>query len=120
MTEQTQQDLLNAMTALLQQANVQAPGIAASPSQGLGLAQQTAGNPIKGIAVPVKIKIGTGSLRTYVALGAEAIASQAAFQAALDAVERTVGPLDIWENREESGLGGGRSYGRGGFGGYRR
>lgn len=115
MNDQTPQDLLSAMNALLQQATTQAPGIAATPSQGLGLAQQTGGTPIKGIAVPVKIKIGSGSLRTYVALGAEAVVSQAAFQAALDAVERIVGPLDIWESREDSGLGGGRSYGRGGY-----
>ncbi|MDS4029474.1 MAG: hypothetical protein RKO66_05325 [Candidatus Contendobacter sp.] len=111
MTEQTPQDLLQAMSALLQQT--QAP-LTAQP-QGLGLAAPAGGNPIKGIAVPVKIKIGGGSLRTYVALGAEAVASQAAFNAALEAVERIVGPLDIWESREDSGLGGSRYSGRGGF-----
>lgn len=109
MTEQNPQELLNTMTALLQQAT----GTISAQPQGLHQAQ-AGGSPIKGIAVPVKIKIGNGSLRTYVALGADAVASQAAFQAALDVVERIVGPLDIYESREDSGLGGGR----GGYGGY--
>lgn len=101
------------MTALLQKATSAQP-------QGLHQAHGTiaGGSPIKGIAVPVKIKIGNGSLRTYVALGADAVASQAAFQAALDVVERIVGPLDIYESREDSGLGGGRGYGNRGW--YRR
>ena len=115
MNEQTPQDLLNAMTTLLQQAGSQTP-IGATPAQpGLGLAQTGAANVIQGISVPVKISMGNGSLRVYVSLGAEACANQQAFNTALDAVERLVGPLDIWGGNEGQGLGGSRSYGQRGY-----
>lgn len=113
MNEQTPNDLLTTLSALLTQASANAP-LTTPASQGLGLAGPGS-TAIRGISVPVKIKVGNGSLRTYVDLGPEAVTSQAAFAAALEQVERTVGPLDIWESREDSGLGGSRYGGRGGF-----
>lgn len=115
MTEQSPQDLLNAMTALLQQAGAQTPLGATSAQPGLGLTQPVAANVIKGIAVPVKVPMGNGNMRVYVSLGAEACANQQAFNAALDAVERTVGPLDIWGGDERQGLSNGRNYGQRGY-----
>ncbi|MDS4026128.1 MAG: hypothetical protein RKO25_03920 [Candidatus Contendobacter sp.] len=121
MTEQTPQELLAAMTALLQQAGTQPPLGTTTARTGLGISQTAnSGSYITGISIPVKVQMGGGSLRVYVALSAEACANQKAFEAALSEVERVVGPLDIWEKRNEAGLGSGKSYSRGAYnGGWR-
>lgn len=121
MTEQTPEQLLQAMTTLLQQAGTQPP-LGTTPTRtGLGISQTAnSGGYITGISIPVKVPMNGGSLRVYVALSAEACANQQAFDNALDEVERVVGTLDIWEKRNEAGLGNNRSYSRGGYNGNRR
>ncbi|MDG4594202.1 MAG: hypothetical protein P9F75_00660 [Candidatus Contendobacter sp.] len=114
MTEQNPNELLAALSTLLNQASATAPLTTTPTGQGLGMAGPGP-TAIRGISVPVKIKVGNGSLRTYVELGPEAVTSQAAFMAALEQVERTVGPLDIWESSRDSGLGGNRYGSHGGF-----
>lgn len=101
MNEQTPQDLLNAMTALLQKAST--PN---APPQPAGWAQpQPTAALVQGVGVPVKVSRGRGTLRLYLWLPAECASSPTALNAALDQLESTGIPLDVWEQKE-SGWGG--------------
>lgn len=116
MNDQTPQELLNAMNALLQKANT-----TTTPATATGWAQpqQTPAALVQGVAVPVKISRGRGNLKILLWLPAECASSPQALSAALDQLESAGIPLDIWEPKDSSGgWNGGSSYGN--RGGWRR
>lgn len=110
MTEQTPQDLLNAMNALLQKASTPTPQASAT---GWAQPQQTPAALVQGVGVPVKISRGRGNLKILLWLPAECASSPAALNGALDQLESAGIPLDVWEPKENGGggWGGGSSYG---------
>lgn len=110
MNEQTPQDLLNAMNALLQKASTTTPQASTT-----GWAQpqpQTPAALVQGVGVPVKISRGRGNLKIILWLPAECAASPVALNSALDQLESAGIPLDVWEPKESGGgWGSGSSYG---------
>jgi len=111
MNEQTPQDLLNAMNALLQKASTTTPQASAP-----GWAQpqtQTPAALVQGVGVPVKIGRGRGTIRITLWLPAECASSPAALNGALDQLESAGIPLDVWEPKESGGGGWGSSSGFG-------
>lgn len=111
MNEQTPQDLLTAMNALLQKASTPTPQASAT-----GWAQPQPQPPaamVQGVAVPVKISRGRGNLKILLWLPAECASSPVALNAALDQLEAAGIPLDVWEPKESGGggWGSGSSYG---------
>ncbi|MDG4549886.1 MAG: hypothetical protein P9F19_01545 [Candidatus Contendobacter sp.] len=118
MTEQTPQDLLNAMNALLQKATT-----TTTPTSATGWTQpqqQTPAALVQGVAVPVKISRGRGNLKILLWLPAECASSPSALNAALDQLESAGIPLDIWEPKDSGGGGWGSGSGYGNRGGWRR
>lgn len=95
MTEQTPQDLLSAMNALLAKAS-------ATPATSSWTPQQATAAPaaIQGVGVPVKINRGRGTIRITLWLPAECASSPAAMNAALDQLEAAGIPLDVWEPKD--------------------
>lgn len=119
MNEQTPQDLLNAMNALLQKASATTAGIPAVS----GWAQpqtQTPAALVQGVGVPVKIGRGRGTIRITLWLPAECASSPTALNAALDQLESAGVPLDIWEPKDGGGNGWGSGSSYGHRGGWRR
>ena len=102
MNEQTPQDLLNAMNALLAKAG--APSAAPQPSGWAQPPPQPAAL-VQGVGVPVKISRGRGTLKIMLWLPAECASSPGTLNAALDQLENAGIPLDVWEPKE-SGWGG--------------
>lgn len=96
MTEQTQQDLLNAVTALLAKT-----GTASTPAAA-GWNQPMATGPaiVQGVGVPAKISRGRGTLKIILWLSAECASSPAALNTALDQLEAAGIPLDVWEPKD--------------------
>lgn len=115
MNEQTPQDLLNAMNALLQKATPQTSATGWAQPQ-----QQTPAALVQGVGVPVKISRGRGNLKILLWLPAECASSPSALNAALDQLESAGIPLDIWEPKDSGGSWGGSSNGYGHRGGWRR
>lgn len=111
MTEQTPQDLLTAMNALLQKAG----GTTAQPQpSGWAQPQTTPAAMVQGVGVPVKISRGRGTLKITLWLPAECASSPIALNAALDQLEAAGIPLDVWEPKDSGGWGGSR-YGNSGW-----
>lgn len=110
MTEQTPQELLTALTDLLAKATTPTtPTTAPTPS---GWAQPRATAPpaaIQGVGIPIKVRRGRGIIRVTIWLGPEYAADSDALQSALDMLEDNQVPLDIWEPKDSSSWGGGRS-----------
>ncbi len=71
------------------------------------------GDLITGVSVPVQIERNGGKLRLQVHLGAEALSSPEALNAALDGLE-DVFDLDVWQPK---GSQGGNGFKSGGYGG---
>ncbi len=109
MNEQTPQDLLNAMNALLAKAS-------ATPATATGWTPPQAAAPaaIQGVGVPVKIGRGRGTIKIMLWLPAECASSPNALNAALDQLESAGIPLDVWEPKDSGGWGG-NSYGNRGW-----
>lgn len=103
MSEQTPQDLLNAMNALLAKASANA----APAVTGWNQPTTQAAAMVQGVGVPAKISRGRGTLKIILWLPAECAASPAALNAALDRLEESGIPLDVWEPKE-SGWNGNR------------
>ncbi len=108
MNEQTPQDLLNAMNALLAKAS-------ATTTTATGWTQPQAAAPaaIQGVGVPVKISRGRGTIKIMLWLPAECASSPSALNNTLDQLESAGLPLDVWEPKD-SGWGG-NSYGNRGW-----
>lgn len=118
MNEQTPQDLLNAMNALLQKATT-----TTTPTSATGWTQPQPPTPaalVQGVAVPVKINRGRGNLKILLWLPAECASSPTALNAALDQLESAGIPLDIWEPKDSGGSGWGSGSSYGNRGGWRR
>ncbi len=108
MTEQN--ELLNAMNALLAKASATPTAPAA------GGWNQPAPAPaalVQGVGVPVKVNRGRGTIRLQLWLPAECAASPAALNAALDDLERAGIPLDVYEPKDSGWQGGGNNFNRG-------
>lgn len=116
MTEQTPEQLLAAMNALLAKAG--APSAAPQPS-GWAQPQPQPAALVQGVGVPVKIGRGRGNLKITLWLPAECASSPTALNAALDQLENAGIPLDVWEPKE-SGWGSGSSGWSGNRSGWRR
>ena len=97
MTEQN--ELLNAMNALLAKASATPTTPAAT---GWNQPAPTPAALVQGVGVPVKVNRGRGTLRLYFWLPAEAAANPQALNAALDQLEAAGIPLDTWEPKESS------------------
>lgn len=55
---------------------------------------------INGVAVPIKITRSGGTLRLYLHLASDAVASPQALHATLDQLEQMGLPLDLWEPKQ--------------------
>lgn len=126
MTEQLEQ-----LKALLAQAQQQPAPAMTAAAGGWTQPQPTAGLPITGISIPVKIETPIGSVRVDLHLPAECGQSPQALLGAIQALANAGYPVDAWQPRDSGGgwgNGGGNSgggwggnrgggYNRGGFGG---
>lgn len=96
-----QNELLAAMNALLAKTSATPTPAATGWSQ-----PQPAPALVQGVGVPVKVNRGRGTLRLYLWLPAECASSPAALNAALDQLESSGIPLDVYEPRESGWQGG--------------
>jgi len=112
MAEVTQQDLRDFMEKFAAAAT--AKNVVAAPG-GWAQAQApaTALPPIMGVAVALKVQTPGGRARVYLSLPAEVASSHQSLMGALEALLNAGFPLDLWQDRNSWGQGGGY---RGGYG----
>lgn len=79
---------------------------------GWGKRRPTADVGFLGVSIPIKVETGKGSLRCYISLPPEVLASEDSFMEAIGRLIEMGLPVDIYEGR--GGYGGGQGNGWGG------